>query len=108
KIQAAYLAKDYAGEFRQLTVLANMGNLDAQGYLGGMYWRGEGTAQNDEQAVHWWRKSADGGNAEAEAALSQAYSLGRGVKKDNDLAVSLARKAADKNNANGEYQLGVF
>ncbi|WP_189407291.1 sel1 repeat family protein [Mesorhizobium sp. M1A.F.Ca.ET.072.01.1.1] len=72
KVQAAHLAKDYEEEFRQLSVLASMGNRDAQGYLGAMYWRGDGTAQNDEQAVYWWRKSADGGIAEAEASLSQS------------------------------------
>ncbi|WP_192247409.1 hypothetical protein [Mesorhizobium silamurunense] len=47
KMQAAFLAKDYGEEFRQLSLLANMGNVDSQGYLGAMYWRGEGTAQND-------------------------------------------------------------
>ncbi|WP_156940673.1 tetratricopeptide repeat protein [Mesorhizobium sp. LSJC285A00] len=105
---AALQAKDYAEVFRQMKIMADAGNVDAKGQLGALYWRGEGVAQNDSQAVYWWKKSADGGNAEAIAALGQAYLMGRGVEKDSRLAESFSRKAADKDNMNGQYQLGVL
>jgi hypothetical protein len=40
-------------------------------YLGEMYANGRGVAQDDAEAVHWYRKAADLGDEYAKAAMSR-------------------------------------
>ncbi|ESZ71324.1 hypothetical protein X727_08990 [Mesorhizobium sp. L103C119B0] len=104
KIQAAVLAKDYREQFHQISVLADMGNADAQYNLGLMYWRGQGIAQNDRQATYWWGKAAEQGNADAASLLAQAR--GRGIAKDEKSAEFWLLEAAKAGNVEAELNLG--
>lgn len=54
-------------------------------------------AEEDEQAVDWYRKAAAQGNAAGEYGLGQMYAKGEGVKKDFEQARSYILRAAEKN-----------
>ena len=61
---------------------AEQGDADAQLLLGAMYEDGKGVAQDDKQAVAWYRKAAEQGNVDAQQILVSMYSLGKGVPQD--------------------------
>jgi TPR repeat protein len=58
-----------------------------------MYAEGHGVAQDDRQAVSWYRKAAEqGGRGRAISNLGWMYEEGRGVAQDDRQAVSWFRK----------------
>ena len=56
---------DFATALRQWTPLAQQGNAAAQNYLGLMYKKGEGVAQDYGTAVKWYKLAAKQGHARA-------------------------------------------
>jgi len=79
----------------------------AKYYLGFMYWHGQGVRQNYEEAVKWFRDSADSGhNDEAQYWLGNAFFSGQGVKQDNEIAEIWYRYSAEQGNAEAQYSLG--
>ena len=62
---------------------------------------------NDEEAVKWYRKTADQGNASAQTNLGATYWTGTGVGQDKSQAVDWYRKAARQKNALAMFNLGV-
>ena len=99
---------DHARAYRELTPLAAAGNVDAQYYLGGLYYKGGGVEQNYEQAAAWFQKSADQGNPKAQTDLAQCYLLGYGVEKDSNVAVDWYRRAADQGYAPAALNLAAL
>ena len=73
-----------------------------------MYRDGEGVAQDDAQALVWFRNAADQGNADAQYSLGVMYRDGQGVAQDNAQALVWFRKAADQGDAEAQYNLGVM
>ena len=65
---------------------AEQGDAMAQFNLGVMYTNGRGVAQDDKQAVAWYRKAAEQGYAKAQLFLGVMYDNGMGVVQDNKLA----------------------
>lgn len=57
-------------------------------------------------AVEWFRKSADQGDAEAQCKLGECYELGRGVGQDDREAVKWYHMAAEQGCIEGMYRLG--
>jgi uncharacterized protein len=53
-------------------------------------------AEEDEEAVSWYRKAAAQGNAAGEYGLGQMYAKGEGVKQDNTQARTYTLHAAEK------------
>ena len=51
------------------------GNAHAQQRLGLCLFRGRGTQEDLDEAVHWFRIAAENGDAEAQADLALCYSL---------------------------------
>jgi len=49
---------------------------------GRQYYWGQGMVQNSQEALKWFRKSAEQGNADAQFALGSMYYLGDGVPRD--------------------------
>jgi hypothetical protein len=47
-----------------------------------MYDQGRGVAQDDKQAVSWYRKAAEQGYATAQNNLGNMYAQGKGVAQD--------------------------
>ena len=68
----------------------------AQTNLGLMYDLGEGVAQDDAEAVKWYRKAAEQDSAEAQNNLGTMYVQGQGVAQDEVEAVKWYRKAAEQ------------
>lgn len=62
---------NFAEAFEKLLPLAEQGDETAQFTLGIMYSRGQGVAQNDIEAVRWYRSSAEQGNASAQNNLAR-------------------------------------
>ncbi len=62
--------------------------------------------KNYEEAVKWFRKSADQGNAAAQNNLGTMYYNGEGVPQNYEEAVTWYRKAADQSVAVAQNTLG--
>jgi TPR repeat protein len=71
-------------------------DLSAQYYLGVMYDKGWGVAQDYEIAALWSRNGAEQGDAAAQYYLGFLYQRGAGVAQDSAVAVGWFRKAADQ------------
>lgn len=91
----------------ELAQHAESGDAQAQFELGRAYEDGKGVAQDDEQAVQLFRKSADQGNARAQNALGVMYALGRGVQRDKEEAVRWYKKAAKQGLAEALYNVAI-
>lgn len=78
------------------------GNVDAQSYLGDIYYFG----MNDYQkACEWWQKASDGGDNYATFNLSCMYQEGTGVKRDMAKSNSLLLKGAKRGSVECMFNL---
>src|ERR1700747_1771839 len=62
---AAYRAGNYQDAFKEWSVAAQQGDVDAQYNLGCLYVRGEGVPQTRAGAVDWLQRAADQGDVDA-------------------------------------------
>jgi uncharacterized protein len=94
-------------EFSVVLKAAQAGDTVQQAALGRIYANGLGVAKDMNQAIIWFRKSADQGNARGQAYLGLAYLNGvGGLYKDIDRALDLFQKSAAQNDAVGQAYLG--
>ena len=73
---------------------------EAQYNRGVMHATGQGQPQDDDEAVKWFRKAAEGGHVLAQCNLGVLYATGRGVPQDNVQAwawFDIAAGQGDKN-----------
>lgn len=89
----------------ELQASADRGDARAQFNLGVMYGKGEAVAQDDVEAVKWFRKAADQGIARAQYNLGYRYRDGKGVAQDDAEAVKWYRKAADQGHPGAQASL---
>ena len=82
--------KPSAQEFTDLHALAEAGDTEAQYNLGLMYFNGRGVAQDDVEAVAWYRQAAGQGHAKAQTRLGVMYDTGKGVAQQ-DLRIPALR-----------------
>ena len=94
--------------FLALKALAEKGDSVAQNSLGMMYYHGEEVAENDADAMKWYRKAAEQGHAEAQYHLGAMYADGQGVLEDSKEAVKWYLAAAEQGNALSQYHLGMM
>jgi uncharacterized protein len=73
-----------------------------------MYARGGGVAQDDREAVKWFRLSAEQGFAEAQFSLGNHYENGQGVAQDYREAAKWSRLAAQQGKAEAQFNLGFM
>jgi TPR repeat protein len=73
-------------------------NAAAKWALGTLYQMGEGVAQNDEDAVRWFKESAVQGDSTGMYHLALVMAEGRGTPKDELRANEWMQKAAAKGN----------
>jgi len=77
------------------TKLAKEGHADAQRSLGGMYYGGYGSIEeNKRKAAYWYLQAAEQDDSWAQWRLGVIYELGLGVLKDLEKARQLYTKAA--------------
>lgn len=69
------------------------------GYAPAQVWLGDilDKAEEDADAVEWYKKAAEQGNAGGEYGLGQMYLKGEGVKQDVALGQQYVERAANKN-----------
>ena len=85
---------------------AEQGNADMQFNLGLIYDKGEYLAENDAEAVKWYRLAAAQGNADAQFNLGTKFTYGEGVPKNTAEAGRWFRFAADQGDAYAQSFLG--
>jgi tetratricopeptide (TPR) repeat protein len=83
---------------------AENGDAKAQIELGKFYF----LKKEFEQAIKWYRKSAEQGNAIGQGRLGLCYYEGHGVKKDEEKAIKWLRKAAEKGDPLIQYTGGIL
>ena len=64
-------------------------------------------AEDDVEAVKWYRKAAEQNFAAAQYNLGVCYDQGDGVAEDQVEAAKWYRKAAEQNDADAQYNLGI-
>jgi len=94
--QNAYVVSDFAAAEMLFRPLAERGNVTAQTYLGRMYAKGQGVAQNFKEAMSLFQSASAQGNASAQHNLVVMYSEGRGVPQDNVRALMWENISASK------------
>lgn len=73
--------------------------------LGVMYFNGEGTAVNYDEAFRWFMKAASQGLPEAQNMLGYCYENGKGVKENDEVAKEWYSKAAAQGNKEAKDNL---
>lgn len=77
---------------------ADLGDADAQNYVGEIYLKGLGTEPDYAKAKDWFEKSAAQGNKRARINLGYLYEQGLGVAQDMAKALNLYREASGIDN----------
>lgn len=91
------------------TILAaEQGDAYAQSLLGGMYYFGNGVAQDYGEAVKWYRLAALQGDLHAQSFLGSMYAVGNGVPQDYDEAAKWYRLAAEQGDAGVQQVFGLM
>ncbi len=105
---AAYRRGDFKTAFKEYLKMAKEkgGSNHAECQLGIMFERGEGTAQDSAQAVHWYRIAAQKGNATAAINLALTLDFGKGVPPDHTEAAKWYAFAANRGDVTAQYNLG--
>ncbi|MCC5976590.1 MAG: sel1 repeat family protein [Salinarimonas sp.] len=73
---------------------AENGDIEAQLWLGTMYYNYASLPQEFAKAEHWWRQAAEQGNATGQYGLGLLYRMGDGVVQDYAEAARWFRKGA--------------
>ena len=106
--KAANDNEDFATALKLWQLLAELGDADAQYYLGTKYDSGQGVPQDYGEAVKWYRLTADQGYVDAQVRLGDLYKSGRGLPQDFSAAAKWYRLAADQGNPYAQYLLGFM
>jgi hypothetical protein len=80
----------------------------AQYDIGVMYLKGNGTSQDNKEAITWFLKAAEKGDTKAQNNLGSMYKDGRGVAQDYKQAVHWYRMAAEQDDSLAQYNLGMI
>jgi TPR repeat protein len=91
----------------ELVRRAEGGDADAQYKLGVSYDVGEGVAEDDVEAVKWYRKAAEQAHSHSQYNLGVMYRGGKGVPKDDVEALKWTRKAAEHGDSDAQHILGI-
>ena len=73
--------------------------------MGAMCYNGQGIPRDYQEALRWYKMSADKGNTAAQMALGDMYEKGTGVERDLEQAAEWYSKASDKGNVRAYKQL---
>jgi hypothetical protein len=97
----AYLMGDYEKAYNTMVSLAKTNDKDglAQYYLGMMYLKGQGVAQDYKEAGEWFRKASENRLPQAQYKLANLYTEGKGVPKDYEFAYLWYSTGAAHNHA---------
>ena len=86
-----------ASRVQSIQLAAEQGNAEAQFFLAGMYFEGQGIGKDERKAREWCQKAAAQGYAPAQINLGRMYADGYGgLAKDERKALEWFRKAAEQ------------
>ena len=95
--------------FEQYARSAELGHAIAQYNLAMMYSNGESVYVDYQQAVYWFKKSADQKFAPAQFRLGEMYYFEKGgLQRDLDKAIALFTKAAIQNDPDAQMNLALL
>lgn len=103
---AAYNRGDHVTAYQIWRPIAELGSARAQNNLGALYDSGHGVAQDDAEAVLWFRRSAEQGHNLGQYNLARHLRDGRGVAVDIAEAGRLFRLSAEQGHAPAANELG--
>jgi len=99
--------KQYKLAFAYFQKAVALGHKWATTQLGHCYNHGNGVAQNDVEALKWYREGASNGDSLAKAWVANFYKRGRGgVPEDHVEAYRWYKEAAEQGNSSGYEGLG--
>lgn len=104
----AYQKKDFSRALALWLPLAEQGNVLVQTLIGTMYAYGEGTEQDDKEAVKWFTHAARQGSAQAQYNLGIMYEQGFGVEKDLNEARRWLLAAAEQGREEARKRLDTL
>lgn len=90
-----------------LRVRAEAGDASAQFQLGFSCDMGLGGAEDDTEALRWYRRAAEKGHADAQYNLAVMYDGGEGVERDPAEAARWYREAAERGHGLAQLNLGA-
>ncbi|WP_156176701.1 tetratricopeptide repeat protein [Kiloniella spongiae] len=105
---SAYLDGEYAIALREFHMLAELGDGEAQFYLGEMYGLAHGVERDLVLARKWFLRASERGNFDADSRLALLYQSGFGGEQSDTLALYHARRGADNNNDASQFTLAEF
>ena len=88
--------RNYPEAAKWLTKAAEAGYAAAQENLAGLYYQGQGVAQDHVAALKWFRLAAQAGEAPAQRMVAVFYQNGYGVAQDYAETVKWFRRAAEQ------------
>ena len=96
----------HAGLSDDIIKAAQKGSAEAQYNLGLKYYKGDGTVQNYEESIKWFRKSAVQDYIPALLILGKIFSQGIGTPQNFQEAIKWYEKGAELGNATAQFELG--
>ncbi|MGH1356944.1 MAG: tetratricopeptide repeat protein [Thalassovita sp.] len=99
--------RDEARAAKLFNAAATRGDAEAQYYLGLLYLKGTGIAENADQAFNWLLASAEQQNAQAQYELARLYSEGIGTKKNTKEGLRWLGRAADNGHNEAQFFLAL-
>jgi len=111
--ERAHEAGDYKTAFTEFLGEAQKRNAVAQGWLGLMYYRGEGVSKDYQEALKWFQEAAQQQDPRGLNGMGILHQYGRAVKKDYAKALEWYRRSAElgyaaaKNNIGYMYEEGL-
>ena len=94
--------------FEEIRDAAIGGDPQAQCYLGVCYQNGQGVKQDYNEAVKWFKKSAEQNDPVAQCYLGVCYQAGLGVPQEYGQAAKWFREAAEQGDPAAQFNLGVL
>jgi TPR repeat protein len=96
------------GAFNDCMMKANLGDADAQTWVGIMYYDGKGVPQDDDKAFDWFTKAAEQCEVVAQYNLGVMYEDGRGARQDYSMAHMFFNLAAANGNSQGAWRRSII
>ncbi|MFK7891505.1 MAG: caspase family protein [Granulosicoccus sp.] len=99
----AYSRSDLTSALSVWRPMAELGDPQAQTYVGEIYEKGLGTTASYQQAAYWYQKASDQNYSRAKINLGFLYESGLGVEKNLVKALNLYREASGFNPQHLEF-----
>lgn len=106
KAHLAYKSEEYdIAKLYALKAIKQNNDASAQYILGGIYYFGNGEPRDYQQAVYWFKKSANQNLSAAQLMLGRMYLYGSGVTQDFEKAYYWLLKAAQQNDDLAQFEI---